>query len=157
MHAVGKANYDFLLPSVAGEIVGGFVAVGLGYLITLSKVGPKAQPVSKDVIDIKSSDLREIVASTIFLGGVAIAVFSGIPAAATGLVVGASATLALITVGNSKGALLNPAVGLSLLFQSLLETRRVTFAQQVGYATPLTINLAIAGAIGGTYLGLIAM
>ena len=157
MHAIGNANYDFLLPSVAGELVGGFAAVILGFVITIAKIGPKAQLVSKDTIDIKSSDIREIVGSTIFLGGVAIAVFSGIPAAATGLIVGLSAILALITVGNSKGALLNPAVGMSLLLESLLETRKVTIAQLVGYATPLTVNISIAAAIGGTYLGLMAM
>ena len=153
MHAIGNSNYDYLLPSVAGEIVGGFAAVGLVYMITL----PKVQPIAQDVIDVKGSEIREIIGSTIFLGGVAIAVFSGIPAALTGIVVGISATLALITVGNSKGALLNPAVGVSLLFQSLLETRNITVAQQVGYMVPLKVNVAIAAAIGGTYLGLLAM
>lgn len=158
MVSTAAKDFDYFFPAIVGELIGGFAAILIGWMIfSVTKVeqNPVVLPAK---IEIKKSLLGEIAGSSIFLGGIAIAAISGALGSAnfSGLIVGFSVFVALATFGNNFALLLNPMVGISLMIGDAFN-KGVNKVYAANFALSLVANLSVAAVIGGVYYGLSQM
>ena len=157
MHAAGNATADHLLPSLAGEFLGGLLAAVIGWTLWTVLAGDTDEAAADVELDVKNSIVGEIIGSAIFLGGVAIAVFYGGSGNLYGFIVGASVALALATAGNKFGLVLNPAAGISMFVFDALESKAFKVNSMLNFLMGAATNVAVGAAIGGTVYGLSQM
>lgn len=155
MASIGTNNYDHILPAIAGELIGGLVALAI-YLGAEMLMGCEKPTQNVATFAAKESFFGEVSGSIIFLGGVAIAVFCGLDYSLSGMVVGLSIFASLILVGWRFALLLNPMVGLVLHVKTIAQ-KQFQVADLKNYGVSLVANLSVAAAIGAVYYGLAQM
>ena len=163
LEAIGNDNYDLLLSSITGEIVGAIagtlVMFGILYitsakdervdLISIFKVEDKKITIEGAGVNV----LGEIASSAIFLGGVAATAVFGVAGPIAPLMVGMSNMIAIVILGHKFGQLFNPAAGLAMSMCAIAIGRSKIKVVLHGYLSQLVGITLIAAAIGGTYYG----
>ena len=163
MHAIGNNNYDLLLSSITGEIIGAILGgVSMFFILCITSTAEQKNgvrsifKVEDENVTLKSTGknvIGEIASSAIFLGGVAATAVFGSAGNIGPLMVGISLFLAIIILGHRFGQLFNPAAGLAMGIMAIAVGKSKIKVVVANYVAQLIGITAIAAAIGGTYYG----
>lgn len=160
MHAIGNNNFNFILPSVAGEILGAMVGVMLVCVASKLVGEPKVVEIEAKY-NVKNSIVGEVLGSALFIGGVAVAVFYNNYAGNVGiaaLVVSVSIAAAILGFGHKFALSLNPAMAIAMFISDTVASKGKNWKFNLANnSISMATNLVVSAAIGGVAYGLIAM
>lgn len=154
MYSIAHNNFNPLLPSLVGELIGALVIALIFILLTKNSRAKDVAKADEFKYSFFKTTLGEVIGTSIFFGGIALVALGKLTG--DGLLIALTVGLSLfigIVVSSPFGSLLNIAVGFANLVVTFAQAENKANRTKIAlsFANGALVNLAVGATIGGIF------